>query len=285
MMKGLLRALGRDKPAAAGAAFLVLAAVAAVFAPWIAPYDPDGQNLAEARRPPSAAHPFGTDFQGADVFSKVIYGARPTLAVAVGVSILTVGAGFALGVVAAYRGGFFDRALMRIVDVMLAFPALLLNIILVAVMGAGLASMFLALTLTGWTSVARIARGVALTVATSPYCLAARALGAADASIVARHIVPNCASTMVIVFAMRVGATILAAAGLNYLGLGAPSETNAWGTMVSLGQYDIVTAWWWPLAPATAIGLTVLSVNLLADAARDWLDPRAQMRLTAARTA
>ena len=174
---------------------------------------------------------------------------------------------------------------MRVVDVMLAFPALLLNIILVAVMGAGLWSMFLALTLTGWTAVARIARGLALTVSNSPYCLAARALGATDTAIIARHIVPNCASTMVIVFAMRIGATILAAAGLNYLGLGAPSETNAWGTMVSLGQYDIVTAWWWPLAPATAIGLTVLSINLLADAARDWLDPRAQMRLTAARTA
>ncbi len=284
-MTAALAALARNRGAAAGAAFLALVAVAAVFAPVLAPYNPDAQDLAHSREAPSLSHWFGTDFQGSDVLSKVIYGARPTLALAVAVSLVTVAAGFLLGVAAAYRGGWTDAGIMRVVDVMLAFPALLLNIILVAILGAGLFSMFLALALTGWTAAARISRGVALTVVNSEYVSAATALGVPGWRIALRHVAPNCSSTMLVVFAMRIGSTILAAAGLNYLGLGAPSQTNAWGVMVSLAQYDIVTAWWWPLAPATAIALTVLSVNLVADAARDAFDPRAQARLGAARTA
>jgi ABC-type dipeptide/oligopeptide/nickel transport system permease subunit len=265
---------GKNKAAAASAVFLAAVALAAILAPCIAPFDPAAQDLAAARQAPSARHWLGTDFQGSDVLSKIIYGARPTMAVAFGVSVCTVAIGFAAGVAAGYRGGRVDAALMRTVDVMLAFPALLLNIILVAVLGAGFTSLFLALTISGWPGVARITRGLVLSLSNSQYVSSARALGATGPRIVLRHIMPNCASTVIVVFAMRAGSTVLAAAGLNYLGLGAPSDTNSWGTMVNLGQYDIVTAWWWPLAPATAIALTVLSMNLAADAARDYFDPR-----------
>jgi peptide/nickel transport system permease protein len=278
-----------NKAAAAGAAFLSLVVVAAVFAAWLSPYDPNAQDLAATRQAPSLSHLLGTDAQGSDVLSKLIAGARPTLAVAGAVSVCTVIVGFVLGAVAAYRGGWVDESIMRVVDLMLAFPALLLNIILAAALtrrpGAGAKaalvdpatlSLFLALTLTGWAAVARISRGLVVSIVASQYVTSARALGATGTRIILFHVVPNAATTMVIVLAMRVGATILAAAGLNYLGIGAPSDSNSWGVMVNLGQYDIVTAWWWPLAPATAIALTVLSINLIADAARDVLDPRTQ---------
>lgn len=284
-MKTLFRFAGSSPTAAAGMLFLLAVVAAALLAPQIAPYDPDAQDLSAAREAPSSRHFLGTDFQGSDILSKIIYGTRPTLLIAVGVSAATLAIGFFLGTLSAWMGGIVDSAVMRTVDIMLAFPALLLNIILVAVLGAGMGSLFLALTLTGWAGVARISRGLVLGVSSSPYVESARALGARPARIIAAHVVPNCASTLIVVFAMRTGSTILAAAGLNYLGLGAPAETNSWGVMVSLAQYDIVTAWWWPLAPATAIALTVLSVNLIADAARDMLDPETRGRLGAARPA
>lgn len=288
-MRSLPALAMKNKAAAAGAAFLALVFVTAVFAPWLAPYDPNAQDLSATRQAPSLSHPLGTDAQGSDVLSKIIRGARPTLSVAIAVSLCTVVFGFFLGTLAAYAGGWTDQAVMRVVDLMLAFPALLLNIILAAALtrrpggvqqatliDPSTLSLFLALSLTGWAAVARISRGLALSIIASQYVTSARALGATGMRIVLRHVVPNAASTMIIVFGMRIGATVLAAAGLNYLGIGAPSDSNSWGVMVNLGQYDIVTAWWWPLAPATAIALTVLSINLIADAARDYMDPRTQ---------
>jgi len=283
-MIAFARLASQQKTAAASLAFLSLLVVAAVFAPHLAPYDPNAQDLANARSAPSLSHPFGTDFQGSDVLSKIIYGARPTVAIAAGVSLTTVAIGFLLGLLAGYRGGLVDGALMRLVDIMLAFPALILHIILVAPLRAGFASLFLALTLTGWASVARITRGVVLSLVNSPYVAGARALGVTPLRIVTRHIIPNCASTVIVVFAMRAGTSVLAAGSLNYLGLGAPADTNSWGTMVNLGQYDIVTAWWWPFFPATALAVTVLALNLIADAARDLLDPRMRRQLTQSRT-
>jgi len=268
-----------NKVATMSLAFLIIVVATAVFAPCLAPYDPDAQDFTAARQAPSFSHPFGTDFQGSDVLSKIIYGARATVAVAFGVSTATVALGFLLGILAGYKGGLSETVIMRVVDVTLAFPALLLNIILVAILGAGFESLFLALTLTGWAAVARITRGLVISLANAQYVTSAHALGATGTRILLRHIVPNCASTIVIVFAMRAGATVLAAAGLNYLGLGDPQDTNSWGTMVNLAQFDIVTAWWWSLAPATAIALTVLAMNLIADAARDYLDPRSGANL------
>jgi peptide/nickel transport system permease protein len=278
-MRAISRFAAGNKAATMSLAFLIIVVVTAVFAPYLAPYDPDAQDFTAARHAPSLAHPLGTDFQGSDVLSKIIYGARPTVAVAFGVSTATVALGFLLGMLAGYRGGMSETIIMRVVDITLAFPALLLNIILVAILGAGFESLFLALTLTGWAAVARITRGLVISLANSQYVTSAHALGATGTRILLRHIVPNCASTIVIVFAMRAGATVLAAAGLNYLGLGDPQDTNSWGTMVNLAQFDIVTAWWWPLAPATAIALTVLAMNLIADAARDYLDPRSGANL------
>ncbi len=258
----------------ASALFLSLVIIAAAFGPALTPYDPDKADLHSARQAPSFAHPLGTEAQGGDVLSKVIYGARPTVVVAVSVSVATVVIGFVLGIIGGYYGGVLDAAIMRLVDIMLAFPALLLNIILVAVLGAGFRALFLALTITGWAATARITRGLVLSLVNTQYVAGARALGAGDVRIVFAHIVPNCLSTIIVVFAMRAGSTVLAAGSLNYLGLGAPNDTNSWGAMVNLGQNDIVTAWWWPIFPATAIALTVMSLNLIADAIRDYLDPR-----------
>ena len=273
-MNGAARVITSNATAAGSLVFLALLVTTAFFSGWLTPYDPNMQDLSSAKIPPCPAHPLGTDFQGGDVLSKIVAGSRQVVAIALGVSLLTVAAGFLVGLVAGYRGGWVDAALMRTVDIMLAFPSLLLNIVLVAVLGAGFWSLFLALTLSGWAPVARITRSLVLSLAGTEYVACAKALGATGRRVLVAHIVPNCSSTIVIVFAMRAGTAVLGASALNYLGLGDPADTNAWGTMVNLGQYDIVTAWWWPLFPATAIALTVAAMNLLADALRDYLDPR-----------
>lgn len=277
-MTAFTKGLRRDKLIVASSGFVATVVIAAIFAPWISPHDPVQQDLTAAKAPPSLEHPLGTDFQGSDVLSKVIFGSRQAVVIAVGVSGSTVIIGFALGLLAGYAGGRVDSVAMRAVDVMLAFPALLLNIILVALLGASLGSLFLSLTLTGWAGVARITRGLVIGLKNMPYVTGARAMGATGARIVVRHIVPNCASTITVVFAMRAGSALLGAGALGYLGLGDPSDTNAWGTMVNLGQYDIVTAWWWPVFPATALAALVVSVNFIADGLRDRLDPRMKER-------
>jgi peptide/nickel transport system permease protein len=278
-MSAFAKAIRGEKLFVLSCGFLAIVTAAAIFAPSISPYDPAQQDLTAAKTSPSLAHPLGTDFQGGDVLSKVIFGSRQVVIIAAGVSASTVAIGFALGLLAGYIGGRVDTLTMRAVDVMLAFPALLLNIILVALLGASLESLFLSLTLTGWAGVARITRGLVIGLKNAPYVTGARAVGATGMRIVMRHIVPNCASTITVVLAMRAGSALLGAGALGYLGLGDPSDTNAWGTMVNLGQYDIVTAWWWPVFPATALAASVISINFIADGLRDRLDPRMKERV------
>ena len=277
-MNTFVKLLTSDRTAAGSVGFLAILVAVAVFAPLLAPYAPDSQDLASAKVPPCRAHLFGTDFQGSDVLSKMIYGSRQAVLITMGVGVVTVCFGFIIGLVAGYGGGWLDAGLMRAVDIVLAFPSLLLNIVLFAALGPGFGSLFLALTLSGWAPVARVTRALVLSLANAPYVTGARALGATARRIVVCHIVPGCMSTITVVFAMRAASALLAVSALNYLGLGDPRDTNAWGTMVNLGQFDIVTAWWWPLFPASAIALTVMAVNLLADALRDHLDPRMKVR-------
>ena len=260
-----------------GLAILLGLVAVAVFAPLIAPFDTSKQNLLDNNQPPSATHPLGTDYSGVDVLSRIIMGTRISLAIGLGASALTMLLGLFAGALAGYVGGKTDMVVMRIVDVMLAFPALLLIIILAAAFGQSLTGTFLALALVSWAPVAQIVRGQILSLKTSEFVVASRTLGAHHLRILFRHILPNCLSVLMVVFTMKLGTMILAEASLSFLGLGAASESNSWGLMVNL-SYSSVDQWWQSLFPACAIALTVISFNLVGDSLRDALDPKLQVR-------
>jgi len=278
----------RDRAAVAGLAVIAAMALLAVFARPVevggvvvqpvalAPYDPGASNVAPAYRPPSLAHPFGTDWAGRDVFSRVLYGGRYSLSigvVAVGLALLV---GVPLGAVAGYVGGWVDEAVMRLVDVLYAFPFLVLAIALVAVFGQGFWKLVGALVAVGWISYARLIRGEVLSVAERDYVLAARAVGASDSRILRRHVVPNAIAPVVVQATLNVGTVVLSAAALGFLGLGLEPGTAEWGSMLSAGRDTLVGGEWWvTVFPGLAIFLFVLSINLVGDGVRDALDPDA----------
>jgi ABC-type dipeptide/oligopeptide/nickel transport system permease subunit len=266
----------RQPLALVGSGLVLLLVVTAVFAPALAPYDTSVQNLADRWQPPSRTHWLGTDHLGVDVLSRIIMGTRISLVIGLGASALTVALGLLAGTLAGYAGGRTDLAVCRLIDVTLAFPSLLLIIILAAAFGQSLTAVFLALALVNWAPVAQLVRGQVLVLKTSEFVVASRALGAHHLRILARHILPNCLSIMIVVFTMKVGTMILAEASLSFLGLGSTSETNSWGLMVNL-SYDDITRWWQSVFPASAIALVVIATNLVGDALRDALDPRLQI--------
>jgi len=272
----VLRRISRQPLAAASALVLAAIVLVAVLAPWLAPYEITFReaDLAGRWQPPSWEHPCGTDGRGVDVLSRVIYGARISLGIGLSASGVTVLIAIAVGVLAGYWGGWVDMVLSRLVDVVMAFPSLLLAIILAAVFKQGLFSVFLALALVGWASAARLVRSVVLSLREREYVEGARALGARQLRIIVRHILPNAASTFIVLFTMRIGGMILAEASLNFLGLGAGPGSASWGQMVDEGRDSLDLYWWLSLFPASAIALTVLSLNLLGDALRDALDPK-----------
>jgi len=267
----------RQPLALIGSALVLLLVVTAVFAPALAPYDTSVQNLADRWQPPSRTHWLGTDHLGVDVLSRIIMGTRISMIIGLGASALTVALGLLAGTLAGYAGGRTDLAICRLIDVTLAFPSLLLIIILAAAFGQSLVAVFLALALVNWAPVAQLVRGQVLQLKTSEFVVASRALGAHHLRILARHILPNCLSVMIVVFTMKVGTMILAEASLSFLGLGSTSETNSWGLMVNL-SYDDITRWWQSVFPASAIALVVIATNLVGDALRDALDPKLQIR-------
>ena len=275
-MKALRRFLRQPLGLIGTVAVLVLVVVA-VFAPWIAPYDTSVQNLAERWQRPTPAHPLGTDHVGVDILSRIIMGTRISLAIGLGASALTVAIGLAAGTLAGYAGGRTDLLVCRVIDVTLAFPSLLLIIILAAALGQSLIAVFLALALVNWAPVAQLVRGQVLTLKTREFVTASHALGAGHLHVLVRHVLPNCLSVMLVVFTMKLGTMILAEASLSFLGLGSTSEADSWGLMVNL-SYDDVTRWWQSVFPASAIALTVIAFNLVGDALRDALDPKLQVR-------
>ena len=254
---------------------LVLVVVAA-FGPWLAPHGTarEDHDLARRWQPPGAAHPFGTEYFGVDIFSRVIMGARVSLFIGVGASLLTVAIGLVFGTLAGYAGGRTDLLIMRLIDVMLAFPSLLLIIILAAAFGQSFAAVFLALALANWAPVAQLVRGQVLTLKTREFVTASRALGAHHLHVLLRHVLPNCLSIMLVVFTMKLGTMILAEASLSFLGLGSINQPNSWGLLVREYYDDITPYWWASVFPASAIALTVIAFNLLGDALRDALDPK-----------
>jgi peptide/nickel transport system permease protein len=246
----------------------------ALLAPWLAPHDPLGLDLLGSLAPPDWAHPLGRDEQGADILSRLLYGARISLLV--GLATVTVSAtlGIAVGLVAGYAGGWVEQAAMRAVDVLLAFPGLLLAIALVAVLGPGLGNVVLALSALGWTGFARLVRGQVLTVKGLDYVQAAQSLGAGHLRLMTRHILPNVLAPVLVQASFAIAGAILSEASLSFLGLGVPAGTPSWGAMLAEGRHVLVEAPHVSIFPGLAIMGVVLGFNLLGDALTDWLDPR-----------
>jgi peptide/nickel transport system permease protein len=257
-------------------AILIIATLIALalLAPWLAPYDPNLQQLAVRLQPPSATHLFGTDSFGRDILSRIIYGCRPTLLLVSLVLLLTVPTGLLVGISAAMAGGWVETVLMRATDIVLSLPKLVLALALIAVLGPGLFKGALALALTAWPVYARQARAETLTLRHSDYLSAARMHGIQGWRLWFGHVLPMCLPTTVVRATLDLGGIILAAAGLGFLGLGVQPPTAEWGSMVADGSKAIFDQWWIATAPGGAIVLASLAFNLLGDGLRNWLDPK-----------
>ncbi len=258
----------------AGLAVVVLLALVAVSAPWLAPGDPYRGDLAVALRAPSPAYLLGTDAQGRDVLSRVLFGARLSLTVGLASQAIALGVGLTLGLLAGYYGRWVDAVLMRVADVTLAFPSLLLLIAIAAAVKPSLPVVCVVIGLVGWAGMARLVRGQVLVVRALEYVQAARALGASDARLVTRHLLPNVLGPVVVAATLGVGGAIMAEAALSFVGLGAQPPTPSWGAMVADGRDLLRVAPWVSLFPGVAIGLAVLGLNLVGDGLRDALDVR-----------
>lgn len=266
--------VARDRWTTAGIALITLLGLAALAAPWLAPGDPYRGDLAATLRSPSPANPLGTDAQGRDVLSRVLFGARLSLAVGVASQLIALAAGLTLGLIAGFRGRWVDAVLMRVADVTLAFPSLLLLIAVAAAVRPSLPVVCLVIGLVGWAGMARLVRGQVLAARGLDYVQAARALGASDTRLVVRHVLPNVVGPVIVAATLGVGGAIMAEAALSFVGLGAQPPTPSWGAMVAEGRDLLRVAPWVSLFPGLAIGLTVLSVNLVGDGLRDALDVR-----------
>ena len=257
-----------------GAAIVVGLILVAILAPVLSPYDPLAQSLDDRLRPPSLQHPFGTDDFGRDVLSRIIHGSRISLRIGlISISIaLTVGT--TLGLVAGYRGGIADTLTMRLVDLMLAFPSILLAIFIVAIRGPGIDNVMIAVSIVMIPQYARLVRASVLSIRETTYIEAARAIGAGDTRVIVRHILPNCATPLIVQSTLGLATAILDAAGLSFLGLGAQPPTPEWGAMLSGGRELLFKAPWVMTAPGLAIFAVVLGLNLFGDGLADVLDPR-----------
>jgi ABC-type dipeptide/oligopeptide/nickel transport system permease subunit len=272
---GVLRRLARDRVAATAGLVLTVIVFAALFAPWIAPYDPYFTDLTKVMRPPDAEHWFGTDNTGRDIFSRVIYGTRSTLMLGL-VGVIVGGfIGGVLGILAAYYRRL-DGWIMRLVDVMLAFPAILIGLAVAAIFGAGLAAVVIALVIATVPDVARVARGAAISVMGQEFMEAGRAVGVCDRELIWRYLTLNCISTIFVFLTLRFGQIILIGAALGFLGMGAQPPTAELGMMAAQGRDFLFMAPHIATIPSCAIFVIVLAANLLGDAFRDVLDPRLQ---------
>jgi ABC-type dipeptide/oligopeptide/nickel transport system permease subunit len=271
--KSLLRQLIKDRTALVGLVILAIVFAAAVAAPMIAPHDPHDQDVVNRYAPPSSEHLLGTDNLGRDNLSRLMYGARVSLfsALAVGVAILLIG--ISVGLLSGFVGGSIDGLLMRIVDVLLAFPSLLLALAITGMLGPGLFHLLIGMTAVWWTEYARVMRGLVLSMKERPFVESARALGLPAHRVALRHILPNIVSPVVVLGTLRTGQLLLALSALSFLGLGVQPPTAEWGAMLSEGQNYLASAPQLMLYPGVAITISALGFNLLGDGLRDVLDP------------
>ncbi len=271
-----IRPLLKPKIVLGGAIVLTLI-VAGALASWLAPFDPNAQNLDLALKPPQwllGPHVLGTDAVGRDILARLFYGARVSLVIAVMVVLISGVIGVTLGAISGYFAGIVDFLIQKLVEVVWAFPPLLLAIAIMAFLGQGLRNLILALVMQRWISYCRVARGQALSLRTREFVDAARALGASNTRIIVRHIVPNLFQSAVVIGTFAMASAIISEAALSFLGLGVPPEIPTWGSMLADGRTYISTSWWLALFPGLCIFFTVLGINLLGDGLRDLLDPR-----------
>jgi peptide/nickel transport system permease protein len=272
--RGLAARLVRDPAALVGFGIIGTATLAALAAPWLAPADPAAVQPAAALQPPSPAHPLGTDNLGRDLLSRLLYGARPSLLTAAVASFLTMTIGVLVGTISGYCGGRIDNVTMRVVDVLLAFPSLILALAITGILGPGLLHVMIGMVSVWWVGYARIVRGMVLSIKERQFVEAARALGASTPRVLYRHILPNVIPPVIVLATLDLGGLVLAISGLNFLGLGVQPPAPEWGAMLNEGRPFLMTAPQLMLYPGLAISLVVIGFNLLGDALRDALDPR-----------
>jgi len=248
----------------------------AVLAPWLAPGSPIDQELGRRLLPPSAQDWFGTDELGRSIYARVVHGARLTLYIVVLVAVIVAPVGLLVGTVAGYVGGWVDTVLMRITDIFLAFPRLILALAFVAALGPGIENAIIAIAITAWPPYARVARAETLTLRNSDFIAAVRLQGASTARVILGHVAPLCLSSLIVRVTLDMAGIILTAAGLGFLGLGAQPPLPEWGAMVSSGRRFLLDQWWVATIPGAAIFVVSLGFNLLGDGLRDMLDPKRQ---------
>ena len=269
----LRRMARQNKLAAFSAVLIALVLLLAVFAPLIAPYGEAEQDVLARLQPPSAAHWFGTDDLGRDVLSRILYGSRLSLAIGILPSVISLVIGIVLGLLAGYFGGWADYVIMRLADVMLSVPSLLLAMVVMYTLGSSTVNLFVALSMVGWASVARVVRSQTLSLKESEYVEAAQSIGVSRFNIMRRHILPNCVPSLIVLFTLNVPAAILSESSLSFLGIGAQPPAASWGLMVNQSKQFLFTQPWLALAPCVAIMVVVLAFNFLGDGLRDVLDP------------
>ena len=269
----------RSKTAALGLIVVTLVVFMALFAGVVAPYDPNAINITERLAKPFSEvngqfHLFGTDALGRDIFSRIVYGSRVSLLI--GVCAVLVGGCFGtlMGILSGYKGGFWDNLIMRVADVQLAIPFLILALAVIAVLGNGLVKVILVIGITSWMNYARTIRSEVMSLKHQDYILMAKAMGVPEWKILLRHVLPNVSSTAIVLCALQVARVILFEASLSFLGLGVPPDITTWGAMISDGRNYINNAWWIATIPGLAIFFTVIAINLVGNRIRDLLDPR-----------
>lgn len=273
----VLNVILRDPLALMSSIIIVGFILLAIFAPLVAPYPDQGQgktNASDTMQPPSSEHPLGADRLGRDILSRIIFGARPALIVPIGVVLFAVLIGMPLGALAGYKGGWVDEVIMRITDLFLAFPSLLLAMAITASIGRGMDKAAIALVVSWWPWYTRIARGVAVSLKEQYFVEAAQATGVHDAVIILRHILPNTLSPILVQATVDLGTVVIAMGGLAFIGLGTQPPAPDWGLMVSEGRTFILDQWWISTFPGITIFIVVLAFNLLGDTLRDIFDPR-----------
>lgn len=266
--------LRRNKLAMIGGIFILLLVLAAIFAPLITPYSFAKQDMTAILQDPSTKHWLGTDGLGRDVFARLLYGARTSLAVGIFTQLIVIGIGLPIGAIAGYSGGKIDNGLMRFVDVMYGFPDLLLVILLKAVLGGGIYQLFLAIGLVAWVNISRLVRGQILSIKSRDFISAARAMGGGGSYITWRHLLPNSLGPIIVSVTFNIPRAIFTEAALSYIGIGVKPPTPSWGAMIRDGYDVIFASWYQPFFPALAIALLMMAFTFLGDGLRDALDPR-----------
>lgn len=272
MFKSIVNMFRQNRAALLGLIMILLIALLALAAPLIARYDPEALDLINMRKPPSAEHWFGTDDLGRDVFSRVVYGSRTSLLIGIVPSVISLVLGTSLGLMAGFLGKHVDTVIMRLADIVLAFPSLLLAMVVMYTLGASLLNMFIALSIINWAGTARVVRAQTLSLKEKEFVEAARSMGVSKWMIVLRHIMPNCLPNLIVLFTLDIPGAIMWESSMSFLGVGDPNSAS-WGLMVSQGKQYAYMCPWLILAPGLAILITVMAFNFLGDGLRDAIDP------------